>query len=186
MIDNNDQDAQLIRRIAGRDNVAFQQLLKKYLADIVAFAMRYMKQHADAEDIAQETFLRVWDRADSWHEVEGASLRSWIYRIAYNLCMDQLRKKIDVTSIEDVDFASLHSDQPDGCYETDQRMQQLGQALAVLPVRQYTALSLHLDHGLSYEEAASSMQISLQAFESLLARARRTLKKVFIEQEEVA
>jgi RNA polymerase sigma-70 factor (ECF subfamily) len=176
-------DAGLIQRIAKRNNVAFQQLLDRYLADIVAFAMRYLKQMADAEDIAQETFLRVWNRADSWQPVAGATLRSWIYRIAYNLCMDHLRSRIETTSIEDIDYASLQASQPEARIETDERMQNLDAALQQLPVRQYTALSLHLSHGLSYEEAASSMHISLQAFESLIARARRTLKKALTERE---
>lgn len=183
MSNNHHHDAELIQRIAKRSNVAFQQLLASYLSDIVAFAMRYLKQQADAEDIAQETFLRVWNRADSWQPVEGASVRSWIYRIAYNLCMDQLRSRIDSTSIEDTDYAGLHTDQPEQRYETDERMQSLDAALQQLPVRQYTALSLHLSHGLSYEEAASSMQLSLQAFESLVARARRTLKKALTQRE---
>jgi len=180
---HNAEDRQLLQRIAARDAAAFTLLVKRYLQTIVTFARRYTSQKADAEDVAQETFMRVWQHASNWRDGDNASVRSWIYRISYNLCMDLLRRRNNSTPIDELDLSCVYQQQPDAKMEQQQQMTLLGNSLRQLPVRQYTALSLQLSDALSYQEAASAMDISLQAYESLVARARRTLKKAFHSQQ---
>ena len=170
-------DRQAMTRIAAGDRQAFASFLEHYLDTVVDFARRYVQQQSDAEDIAQETFLRVWKHADKYHEVEGATPRSWLYRLCYNLCMDALRRLRPGHDIEDHVIASDPYHGPEQTVLRDARLKQLQDAISTLNLRQYTALSLCVYEGLSNKEAASAMEISVDALESLLARARRNLRE---------
>jgi len=175
-----EQDSQLMLAVAQGDQAAFTEIVTRHLTPVVHFAWRYMGRRSDAEDVAQEAFLRLWKHAPDWEDL-GFSVRSWIYRIAYNLCIDELRKRKPVTPVEDeVSLAS--ADQPDEDLYRDQRQQQVAAALNELPERQRTALVLCVYQGLSNKDAATVMEISVEALESLLSRARRMLRNKITEE----
>ena len=77
--------------ICNGDQMAYQVMVKRFLSSISHYAYRLLGNKKDTEDIAQETFLRVWLNANSW-QPEQAMLSTWIHRIAHNLCIDYLRK----------------------------------------------------------------------------------------------
>ena len=175
-----EQDSQLMLAVAQGDQAAFTEIVTRHLTPVVHFAWRYMGRRSDAEDVAQEAFIRLWKHAPDWED-QGFSVRSWIYRIAYNLCIDELRKRKPVTPVEDeVSLAS--ADQPDEDLYRDQRQQQVAAALNNLPERQRTALVLCVYQGLSNKDAATVMEISIEALESLLSRARRMLRNKMTEE----
>ena len=175
-----EQDSQLMLAVAQGDQAAFTEIVTRHLTPVVHFAWRYMGRRSDAEDVAQEAFLRLWKHAPNWED-QGFSVRSWIYRIAYNLCIDELRKRKPVTPVEDeVSLAS--AEQPDEDLYRDQRQQQVAAALNELPERQRTALVLCVYQGLSNKDAATVMEISIEALESLLSRARRMLRNKMTEE----
>lgn len=166
--------------VAKGDQAAFTEIVTRHLTSVVHFAWRYMGRRSDAEDVAQEAFIRLWKHAPDWED-QGFSVRSWIYRIAYNLCIDELRKRKPVTPVEDeVSLAS--ADQPDEDLYRDQCQQQVAAALNELPERQRTALVLCVYQGLSNKDAATVMEISVEALESLLSRARRMLRNKITEE----
>lgn len=171
----NDHD--LMHQIAAGDRHAFTSFLEKHLDAIVDFARRYVQQQGEAEDIAQEAFLRVWQYANKYREVDGATPKSWLYRLCYNLCIDSLRRRSPGCDIEEHVIESDPYHGPEQTVLRDARLQQLEKALAKLNLRQYTALRLCVFEGLSNSEAAVSMNISIEALESLLARARRNLRQ---------
>ncbi len=185
-------EAGLLARIAGGDRVAFGAFLERHLDAVVRFAGRYTGSRADAEDVAQETFLRVWTRAGTWRD-RGFSPRSWLYRIAYTRCVDLLRRRRPDLPLPEEDpdgrgeaAAGLyplgaHAD-PAVQAAHDARLTHLVEAVARLPERQYTALNLCAWEGLSNREAGAVMGLSVEALESLLARARRRLKTALTEQ----
>lgn len=167
-------DAKLLAKIASQHHKAYNEFVTRYLQQIFRFVKRYIAQTAQAEDITQDVFLRVWMSAASWKETAQGSVRSWLYKIAYNRCMDELRQKRDVDdSTEDL----AHVITPEQLAIERDNDRQLNLAIAQLPERQRTALYLCAYQGLSNIEAAASMQISIEALESLLARARRQLRK---------
>jgi len=172
-------ETQQLRQIAQGDKHAFAQLLSAYLPSLLSFIKRYVKEPAQAEDIAQETFLRVWQRAGDWQPREH-SPRSWIYRIAYNLCIDVIRKQKPTTDALE-ELIAPHSPEHD-VIEQNQH-QHLRTAMQRLPERQRTALYLCAFQGLSNKEAASIMSLGVDALESLLARARRSLRDYFTSLE---
>jgi len=160
--------------IAQGNGGAFTALVTRHINSVVRYALRYVGFHADAEDIAQEAFIRLWKHAANW-EQQGFTLRSWLYRITYNLCIDQLRKRKQTIPIDD-ELSLSSVDQPDDALVEHQQQKEIRQALASLPERQRSAILLCVYQGLTNIEAAMVMDISVEALESLLSRGRRTLK----------
>lgn len=162
-----------MRLIARQDQHAFAELLTRYLSKTLLFIKRYIVSHAQAEDIGQEVFIRVWQHAGKWQD-QSVSAKSWIFRIAYNLCIDELRKSRQQTDSTD----ELENNMtPETQYIQSQQTSMVNNAIAALPERQRSALWLCAYEGLSNKEAAAALDISVQALESLLSRARRKLKE---------
>ncbi len=167
--------------VAKGDKDAFTEIVTRHLAPLIHFALRYVGRRPDAEDVAQEAFIRLWNNAPNWEE-KGFSLRSWIYRITYNLCIDELRKRKPVTSVDD-EVSLTAGEQPDENLYRNQQQQKVAAALNELPERQRTALVLCVYQGLSNLDAAAVMDISVDALESLLSRARRALRNTMMETQ---
>lgn len=175
------EDSQLMVAIAQGDKDAFTEIVSRHLNAVIHFAMRYVGRRVEAEDVAQEAFIRIWKNAAKW-EPKGFSFRSWLYRITYNLCIDELRKRKPVTDVEEDELPN-HGDQPDDGLYRDEQQQKVARALSALPERQRTAIALSVYQGLSNRDAAQVMEISIEALESLLSRARRTLRNKMTEIE---
>ncbi|MCZ7595283.1 MAG: sigma-70 family RNA polymerase sigma factor [Hyphomicrobium sp.] len=133
-----------------------------------------LRDDAEAEDVAQEAMLRLWRSADGL-EVGALGVRPWLRRVVSNLCVDRMRSGKRLTVVEEVperaEPATQHSQ-----LEAQDTSQRVDAALKALPDRQRTALTLFHYEGLSQIEVGQIMGISDEAVESLLARARRTLK----------
>jgi len=174
----NIDDISLMASIAKGDRNAFNVFLSRHLSAVVQFSKRYLSGLADAEDIAQETFFRVWQKGNSWQS-QGHSPRSWLYRIAYNLCIDEIRRKPASEQVNN-DVAEkktiLDSGDLEKTIEHESNINWISRSLKKLPERQRTALSLCALQGLSNKEAANVMDISIEALESLLSRGRRQLR----------
>jgi RNA polymerase sigma-70 factor (ECF subfamily) len=172
-------DISLMESIAKGDRNAFSVFLSRHLSAVVQFSKRYLSSLADAEDIAQETFFRVWQKGNSWQS-QGYSPRSWLYRIAYNLCIDEIRRQPASEQVNN-DIAEkkaiLDSGDLEKTIEYESDINWISRSLKKLPERQRTALSLCALQGLSNKEAANVMDISTDALESLLSRGRRQLRE---------
>ena len=173
-------DPQLMLAIANGSKEAFTVLASRYLNQIINFAYRYVGTRTDAEDIAQETLIRLWKHAVSW-EPQGFSLRAWIYRITYNLCIDEIRKRKPVSELKHDNQAVAEGEPESDAYQ-DQKNNIVSVALNALPERQRTAINLCVYQALSNQEAADTMGVSVEALESLLSRARRNLRKDVMNQ----
>lgn len=161
-------------RVKNRDREAFAVLVDRHLDSIHMFNYRLTRSAEDAQDLAQETFLRVWTKANTW-KPGRVKFGTWLHRIAHNLCIDLHRRKRDV---DDVDVETLDGDGPalDQGPANERLRGALDRALGDLPERQRTALLLCHRRNMSNREAAEVLEISVDALESLLSRARRTLK----------
>ena len=85
-----DSEFVLIERIRSRDPDAFDQLMQRFLPMIERYVYRLCRSNDITQDVVQETFLRLWERADRF-DSEKATLSTWLHRIAHNLCMDHFR-----------------------------------------------------------------------------------------------
>jgi RNA polymerase sigma-70 factor, ECF subfamily len=169
-----DPDAELVARVGEADPAAVRALVARKLPRLLALATRMLGDRMEAEDVAQEAFLRIWKHASRWREGE-ARFDTWLHRVALNLCYDRLRGTRDEPLDElpdSVDPGPL----PDARLEAHARDAGVRAALAALPARQREALVLQYYQELSNFEAAALMGITVDALESLLARARRNLR----------
>lgn len=170
-----EQEAELMRRVADGDKGACRALVDRHLRSIVNFAYRMLGDLSEAEDVAQETFLRLWKTADRWEP--KAKLTTWLHQVARNLCIDRLRSRRTVAMNQLPD----HADPKPGAssqLEAQQRDHAVRQALSDLAERQQTAISLVYYQGLSNRDAAQIMGVEVDALESLLSRGRRNLRKM--------
>lgn len=173
-------DSELLARIAREDHAAFATLLKRHLDRVLAFVERTTGCREDAEEIVQESFLRVWNHAARWDD-RGVQFSTWLHQVALNLCRDRWRRqKAPAVELE----ASLPDQQP-GPESQMLRVDQSSRvraALLALPERQRVAIVLSHYQGLSNPETAEVLKCSVEAVESLLGRARRQLRKCLLEQ----
>ncbi len=162
-----------MRKAGAGDREAFRQLLERHLGRIVAFAARVLSDRASAEDVAQETFLRLWTHASNWQPT--ARLSTWLHRVALNLCLDSLGRAGSVA----LDDIAEPTDPGPSAVESMQARdigRHVNTVLAQLPPQQRVAMTLCHYQGLRNAEAAGVMGVSVEALESLLARGRRTLR----------
>lgn len=177
-----DPDEELIRAVATGDTSAAVALVDRYLKELTALAYRMLGSAFEAEEIAQEVFMKVWLQAPNWRYGE-AKLRTWMHRVAINACLDRLRKKREVTGQDLPDHADSRPNAAQQLEERE-RTNRVRHAIADLPDRQRAALTLCHYQGLSNKEAADSLSISVEAIESLLARARRSLRATLMAEKE--
>lgn len=167
-------DARLLTAAREGDGRAVAQLVDRHLGAVHRFAWRQLGESSEAEDVAQEVFLRLWQRRGVWQAV-GARLRTWLLEVTRNLCVDRLRQRRATVAPEDVALVDDGADLQ-GRLEQVHVAQDLRTALAALPERQRAAIALVHDEGLEQAAAAQVLGVSVDALESLLARARRTLR----------
>lgn len=182
--DEAEDDAELMRRIAGGDQKAFQKLMQRHLARTVRLATRILGSTGAAEDVAQDAFIRVWKHARDWESPEkaGARFTTWLYRIVLNLSIDEKRKN----RFADIDSIPEPVDETPGAERGMERREQskrVQAALAELPERQRSAFVLCFYEEYSNKEAADMLGISVKALESLLVRSRRTLRDSLAQEK---
>ncbi len=171
-------DEALMARVKDRDHGAFAALVRRHLDGIHALNYRLTRNPDDAADLAQEAFLRVWNSAATW-QPNRVQFSTWLYRIARNLCIDAHRRHREPAAI-DVDSLD-GGGAPDAAPAGERLRTALAGALAALPERQRTALVLCHHQGFSNRDAAAVLDVGVEALESLLARARRTLRATLRE-----
>ena len=169
-----DGDAELLQAIAGGDRLAFDRLSRRHLDRAYGVALRMTGSRADAQDVVQDVFLRLWQRPDAWRPGQ-AQFSTWLYRVVVNRCLDLKRrpKATDLDSVEEPQDPDANAE--DSLLDAE-RNRALDGAVNQLPERQRAAIVLTYTAGLRNAEAASAMDISVKAFEALLVRAKRELR----------
>ncbi|MEQ1889113.1 MAG: RNA polymerase sigma factor [Alphaproteobacteria bacterium] len=173
-------DDELMAQAAGGNAAACALLADRHLPRVVALAARLLGNPSDAEDVAQEVFLRTWRKAPEW-ETGRARLSTWMHRVTVNLCTDRYRRNArhsGPVALDTVDEPADPAPAADSILITRQTALRVEQALQALPERQRTAIVLCHYEGHSNLEAAGLMGIGDEAVESLLARGRRGLRKL--------
>ena len=166
-------DEKIMRETAQGNAEAFHELLTRYEKRVFALAWRLCFNKTEAEDLTQETFLKVWKNAGSWQP--EAKLETWIYRVLYNLFIDS-RRRIKGQPEELTDDLRSDEDTPEQTLIKKRTAQEVAQALNDLPDRQKEALILCYYQDMKAKEAAEILSVSQSALEALLFRARQTLK----------
>jgi len=168
-------DEELMELVKKGDRASFSELVTRHSSKFYGLAYRMLASREEAEDIVQESFLMLWASPEKWDSGRKAKFTTWFYRVVANACLDRKRKAREVTPGEDFD-------PPDPGMGTEQilenrnKREDMERHIAELPDSQQTALTLCFYEGVSNREAAEIMGVSVKALESLLMRAKATLR----------
>jgi RNA polymerase sigma-70 factor (ECF subfamily) len=174
-------------RVAAGDEAGFNYLAVKYHRPMIHFLYRMVGNHAIAEELAQEVFLRVY-RARSSYRAE-ARFTTWLYRIATNLAVNHARDTkhereahavyLDATDEETGTTPDVADDEPsvEQRLVRDERMAAIRRHVTALPERQRMAVLMHKYQGMDYRQIGDVLKLSESATKSLLFRAYQTLRE---------
>ncbi len=184
-------DEDLMLECRKGDMSAFELLVRRYQDALVNYIFYNINDFHRAEDLAQETFLRVLKSASRYEP--KSSFKNWLYTIATNLSRNEIRNRVRrktyyleemVDENEDIYHSEYMIDtrfQPDILYEKKERQQLVKKTLKQLPENQRLALTLVTYQELSYEEVSDILNCSVGAVKSLIHRARQNMKKLLIK-----
>ena len=174
-----DEDLELINKFKSGHLEGFEMLVKKYHTRVITIANSFVGNTSDAEDIAQETFLKIYHTLESFKA--QAKFSSWLYRITVNTAYDHLRKnKHKPLSLDEIDYSAISDNKNREDLVAKEAMQE---ALNKIPFDFRSALTLKEIEGLSYQEIAEALKITIGTVESRICRARQILKKLLTHKE---
>lgn len=165
------------------DQAAFSRLVGRHLSTVHRYLRRLTGSAADADELSQETFLRIWQRSATYRP-GTVRLTTWMHRIAHNLAVDDMRRQRPEPTAageEPGDDAA----NPEAQALSAEALRHLHTMLNALPANQRAALLLCQVQGFSNREAAGIVGVSTRSLESLLARARRSLRLALSEGDDV-
>ena len=181
-------DEALMAHVANGSHSAFEVLLYRYEGPLITFCYAFMKNRDSAEDLAQETFLRVYKSAGRYQPV--AKFSTWLYKIAANLCINELKKgKLRQTlSLDDpagpdpegtkiIERIAIAGDLPLTAVERREAHSMIGRAIDHLPDDQRTTLIMVEYHGMTYQEIAEILGVTVSAVKMRVKRARENLRQ---------
>ncbi len=170
-------DAEIIERVQGGQTRHFAELVRRYQDTVYAMALRFLGSPSDAEDAAQETFLKVFRGLDGFKG--EAKFSTWLYRITFNLCADSLRKRRRSGHAE-LGEAEQVADEPvdveDGLLSSEDR-RRVRECLDELDERYRSVIVMLYYQKLSYEQIATVLGVPLKTVETRLYRARKQLRE---------
>jgi RNA polymerase sigma-70 factor, ECF subfamily len=176
-------DQALMARIAAGDQSAFVTVAAAETPRLLRFAFSLLPDSpAEAEEIVQEALFRLWRQADGWRP--RAKVATWLHQVVYRLAIDSLRRRRP-----SVELDALESEADEETVAPEMRLIRIDNvnavrvAVAALPERQRSALALCHFQELNQADAAAVMGIGERAYESLLARARRRLRELLVEND---
>lgn len=180
-------DAEVMLRVAGGDDSAFDYLVGKYRRPMISFMYRMTRNQSVAEELAQEVFLRVYRSRQTY--AASAKFTTWLYRIATNLAVNHARdtkheRPENTVCIDEPDEETgMTVDVPDAGLNAEQailrreRLEAIRKQVEALPERQRMAVLMHKYQGLDYKQIATVLKLSESATKSLLFRAYETLRE---------
>jgi RNA polymerase sigma-70 factor (ECF subfamily) len=183
-------DLSLVRRVQRGDKGAFDLLVRKYQHKVVKLVMRYMRDPADAEDVAQEAFIKAYRALPQFRG--DSAFYTWLYRIAINtaknaiVSRDRSPVEYDLDLQNPEDSYDMHgrladAETPEGLLLTEEIRTIVNRAIEALPEDLRTAIVLRELEGLSYEEIASAMECPVGTVRSRIFRAREAIDRKLAE-----
>ncbi len=172
-------DRVTLKRAQKGDQRAFESILETHERMIYSICLRMCGSREDALDVSQETAVRIWRNIGRF--TGEAALSTWIYRIATNACLDHLRKRKDVLSVDalgEEGYAPPASagEMPENALDGKETLREVAKALDRLPEDQRAAVVLRDVNDLTYEEVADVLGVNLNTVKSRISRGRKSLR----------
>ncbi len=172
---------------------AFEELIKKYEKKVYSLCYRYSGNYDDANDLAQEAFLKVYNSIDKFKGKSAFS--TWLYRVTANVCLDEMRKQkkspLSLDKPQETEEGEMYFSLPDQKYnpeviaEKNDLRQLVHKGIGELPKEQRIIIILREMEELSYEEISEVLEISIGTVKSRLNRARKNLKEILSHNAEL-
>jgi RNA polymerase sigma-70 factor (ECF subfamily) len=177
-------DVELVARAQEGDEAAFEQLVRRHQRYVFNLAYRVLDDYAEAEELAQEAFVRVWRGLPGFRG--QAQFTTWLYRIACNLCLNRLpRLRRELLQIEPLEEVLVNPDpSPSDVYAAREMSAFLHTQLDRLPEKYRLVLTLRYLQHLSYTEIAAALEVPMGTVQTHLHRARRLLRERLRRWEE--
>lgn len=169
-------DHELLTLVQAGSRDAFAALVRRHTERFYRLAYRYVQNRETAEDIVQDAFLKLWEDPRRWQPERNSKFTTWFYRVVVNLCLDWQKKKRPL-ALDDEVSAPAGETALDTAAVQRQEQKILEREIAALPERQRLALNLCFAEGLSNREAAEVIGVRLKALQSLIMRAKATLRE---------
>lgn len=187
----NSLESILLKKVKEGNQTAFEKLILQYEKQVYNIAYRMFYNEADAKDISQEVFLRIYQKIHTFEETSKFS--TWLYRITINICIDELRKRkgketysIDETyKQEDGEMTKqykLQEQGPEEVFLQKERIEALHKGIQKLPEDYKAVIILRDLQNFSYQEIADILSCSLGTVKSRISRGRIQLKNILLEQ----
>jgi RNA polymerase sigma-70 factor (ECF subfamily) len=173
-------DVELIKAIGDGDHKAFKRLTDRYKNALLNFVYRYIWDMPAAEEITQEVFLRIYKAASEFKEIENSKVSTWIFKIAYNLSINELkRRKRYLRLLNDHESEKEMPDRTQALKSIENRelIETVFSELRLIPENQRAALLLKVNQELSYREISEVLNVSVSSVDMLIFRARKHLKQ---------
>ncbi|MHC4971749.1 MAG: RNA polymerase sigma factor [Planctomycetota bacterium] len=170
-------DRELVQRIRDGDAEALRAIVERYQDRIFSLIYGIVRDRHEVEDVAQEVFLKVYTRIQAFDE--RSKFYTWLYRVAANAAKDHVKKRSrrPAVALEEDEVLPATGDNPVQHAAAAETRRLVREAIAALPLRYREVLTLRELEGLSYNEIAAVLQISIGTVESRLHRARAKLKR---------
>ena len=185
-----EEESRIIARILEGDGNAYESLVLKNQRKVYHLCLRMTGNPSDAEDLAQEAFIKAYNNLESFKGESGFS--QWLYRLASNVCIDHLRreKRRDVGSLTYLDDAGIALElelpderfTPEGSLERRQVEESIQKGLDTLSLEHRRILIMRELEGLSYEEIGYHLELSPGTVKSRISRARQSLSKFLLTE----
>ena len=169
-----DVDATLVDRYLAGDMTAFDELMTRYQRQIYRLCYRYVENNEDALDLAQEVFIKVFEKLSAFRR--ESTLKTWIYRIAINHCINHV-KKHNQEFVEVTERVGSYSPAVQARLEDEEQRAQFRRLMKRLPPKQKAILELRVNEQLSYEEIARISGRSVSTIKASVFFALAKLKK---------
>lgn len=175
-----EDDKELLASAVGGNSLATTELLQMLSNDAIALAWRLMGTMSDAEDVVQESYLKLWKNYQHFHG--EAKLKTYFYTIVQRQCFDQLKKNHKQWSQVDIDLDTIVSEVSliDSKIEETNKMKS---AIHILPPKQRIAIVMWAYYDNTSEEIATKLEMNKNAVDQLLFRAKANLKKYFESEQ---
>ena len=170
------QDEELLALVQDGSHPAFAALVERHSERFYRLAFRYLQNREAAEDVVQDAFIKLWEKPRVWQSDRKSKFTTWFYRIVVNLCLD-VRKRKTPEALEDEALVPDEREAIEQSLVRDEQQRILEREIAALPERQRMALNLCFNEELTNQEAAEVMGLNLKALQSLIMRAKTTLKQ---------
>ena len=163
--------------IQNNNELAYADLVRRHVDKVYGYMLKLTSNPEDAEDLVQETFLRVWNKSTTY-KLGRVRFTSWLFTIAHNKFIDLYRKNKDQTEIYDEQMLAGNIED---LHQQEEKAQALSVGLGILPENQRVAILLSHNQGFTNAEIATILGSSVRAVESMLSRGRKTLRRLLTE-----